>query len=87
MNRVEVKGTATLLVRVKHKEDGSIDYTIIEINGEDLSDFLGARLSEGIGHDADNYINVESSARIHFIIEPETLDIKVRKPKEECNSA
>lgn len=82
MNRVEIKGTAMLDVRVRRRGDNSVDYASIQINGEDLDSFLGARLSEGIKFDADDdkSTTIESAAVIHFLIMPAApLDIKVVK--------
>ena len=83
MNQVEIKGAVMLSVRIKHKEeDGSIDYATIEINGEDISTFLAAYLSEGIGPDADGepYTTLEGAAAITISIVPAApLDIAVLK--------
>ncbi|MHB8182645.1 MAG: hypothetical protein ACYDDN_02680 [Candidatus Desulforudaceae bacterium] len=85
MNRVEITGTAMLDIRIKHKDDGSVDYARIDINGENLEELLASRLGEGIAPSDNGYTDIKSSARIHIIIEPETLDIKVSNSKRELD--
>lgn len=80
MNQIEVQGTATLSGRVKHSKDGSIDYAIIEINGQSIHEFLGSLLVKGSMPDEEGYTNIESAARIHIVIEPKSLSTIVIEP-------